>query len=141
MCSQVRLKVSAPPLMTMACHCRGCQRLSASAYSLTAMIPIAGFEVVAGKPQIGALHGASKYFYCPHCLNWLYTTPSSTGAFVNVRPTMFDIGSWSTPYIESYVSEKLPWATTPARHSFEKFPGPEHYGPLLAEYAAVQSGE
>ena len=27
-CGQVRLKISAPPLLTMACHCTGCQKMS-----------------------------------------------------------------------------------------------------------------
>jgi len=108
--------------------------MSASAFSLTAMIPAQGFDVTRGKPQIGALHGASQYFYCPKCLNWLYTAPAGA-PFVNIRPTMFDVPLWSTPFIESFVSEKLPWAMTPARHSFEKFPPPDQYGPLMSEYA------
>jgi len=137
MCGQVRLLVTQPPMMTMACHCKGCQKLSASAFSLTVMIPAAGFQVLGHAPQVGALHKETKYFFCPHCLNWLYTKPSSTDAFINVRPTMFDVPAWSTPFIESYTSEKLPWAHTGAKHSFEKFPGMEQYGPLLAEYAAL----
>ncbi|MBW4665756.1 MAG: hypothetical protein KME01_16440 [Chroococcus sp. CMT-3BRIN-NPC107] len=28
-----RIKVSVPPLLTMACHCTGCKRLTASAFS------------------------------------------------------------------------------------------------------------
>lgn len=133
MCGQVKLRVNAAPIITMACHCRGCQKLSASAFSLTAMISAAAFEVI-GETQIGALHGANPYHYCSHCLNWLYTSLTSA-PFVNVRPTMFDVPSWSTPFIESYVTEKLPWATTSARHSFAKFPEPDQYGPLMAEYA------
>ena len=136
LCGQVRMKISAPPLMTMACHCTGCQKLSASAFSLTAMIPVDGFEVIKGEPQVGALHGESKYFYCPHCLNWLCTIPATATRFVNVRPTMFDVPAWSTPFIESFVSEKLPWASTPAKHSFDRFPAPEQYGMLVVEYAA-----
>jgi hypothetical protein len=31
-CNQVRFDISRPPLLTMACHCTGCQRMSASAY-------------------------------------------------------------------------------------------------------------
>jgi len=30
--------------------------------------------------------------------------------FVNVRPTMFDVPAWSTPFMETCVSERLPWA-------------------------------
>jgi hypothetical protein len=134
MCGESRLKVSSPPIITMACHCKACQKMSASAFSLTAMFPMQGFEVVKGRPQIGALHGASQYFYCPRCLNWLYTAPAGS-PFINARSSVFDVPLWSTPFIESYVSEKLPWATTAALHSFEKYPTPDRYGPLMAEYA------
>jgi len=44
-CGRVRVKVTAAPLITMACHCTGCQRMSASAFSLSAAIPTPGFEV------------------------------------------------------------------------------------------------
>jgi len=136
MCGQMRMRISAPPIITMACHCTGCQKLSASAFSLTAMIPGAAFEVTKGEPAIGALHGASRYFYCPNCFNWLFTRPAGMDAFVNVRPTMFDVAAWSTPFIESCVGEKLPWASTAAKHSFDRFPAPDQYGQLVAEYAA-----
>lgn len=134
MCGECRMRVSIAPIITMACHCKGCQKLSASAFSLTAMVPADGFELIKGKTQIGALHGDNPFHYCSKCLNWLYTSLADA-PFVNVRPTMFESPQWSTPFIESYVSEKLPWATTPARHSFEKFPEPHQYGPLMGEYA------
>lgn len=134
MCGECRMRVSAAPIITMACHCTGCQKLSASAFSLTAMIPAEAFEVVAGTTQIGALHGDNPYHYCSRCLNWLYTSLASA-PFVNIRPTMFDVPLWSAPFIESWVSEKLPWAQTPAHHSFQQFPTPDMYGPLMAEYA------
>lgn len=139
MCGQCRLRVSAAPIITMACHCKGCQKLSASAFSLTAMVPAGAFELVAGKTQVGALHGANVYRYCANCLNWLYTELSSA-PYVNVRSTMFDVALLSTPFIESYVSEKLPWATTPAKHRFEKFPEPRQYGALMEEFGAWSVG-
>jgi hypothetical protein len=140
MCGESRLRVSVAPIITMACHCKGCQKMSASAFSLTAMVPAQGFEVIKGKPQVGALHGESGYYFCPKCLNWLYTTPTGV-PFVNIRPSLFDVPLWSTPFIESYVSEKLPWARTGARHSFEKYPTPDRYGPLMAEYAAWSAAQ
>ena len=136
MCGQVHMRVSAPPIMTMACHCTGCQKLSASAFSLTAMIPAPAFEVTKGEPQIGALHDASQYFYCPNCLNWLYTKPAGLDAFVNVRPTMFAAPEWSKPFIETCVSEKLSWASTSAKHSYDQYPAPDAYGALMLEYAS-----
>ena len=133
-CGESRLRVSVPPIITMACHCKGCQKMSASAFSLTAMVPAQGFEVVEGKPQVGALHGESGYYFCPKCLNWLYTTPAGN-PFVNIRPSLFEIPLWSTPFIETFVSEKLPWATTGARYGFRKYPASHDYGKLVEEYA------
>ena len=114
MCGEIRMRISLAPLITMACHCKGCQKLSASAFSLSALIPANGFEVSKGEPIVGALHGENPYMYCPRCLNWLYTRLAGVNAFVNVRPTLFDAPEWATPFIESKVAEKLLWAKTSA---------------------------
>lgn len=134
-CSKARFRISAPPLMAMACHCTGCQRMTASAFSTTVMVPEQGFSVIAGEPVIGGLHGAeSHHHHCDWCKSWLFTTFAMP--FVNVRATMLDDATWFAPYIESYTSEALPWAKTGATHSFAQFPSREDYGPLIAEYAA-----
>ena len=134
-CEQVRIRIEAPPLLTMACHCTGCQRMSASAFSLSAAIPSAAFSVTEGEPVIGGLHGAIRHFFCPHCMSWMFTRPDATDAFVNVRPTMLDNTDWFSPFIETYTSERLPWTNTPAVHSFETFPPFEAYEGLVREYA------
>ena len=136
-CGAVRLKVTAPPLITMACHCTGCQRMSSSAYSLSVAIPADGFSVIAGEPVIGGLHGATRHYFCPHCMSWMFTRIEGA-PFVNVRATMLDEIAWFTPFVETYTSEKLPWATTPATHSFAQFPDFEAYPKLIEEYRAMQ---
>lgn len=135
-CGQVRFRISASPLLTMACHCTGCQRMSSSAFSLSAAIPSEGFAVTHGEPVVGGLHGAVRHFFCAHCMSWLFTRPDGFDQFVNVRVTMLDDPSWFSPFIETYTSEKLPWATTPAIHSYPKFPPFEAYMDLIKEYAA-----
>lgn len=62
-CGQIRLRISAPPILTMACHCTGCQKMSASAFSCSAAIPSDGFEVIQGEPVIGGLHGDDIHHY------------------------------------------------------------------------------
>lgn len=134
-CGSVRLRIEAPPLLTMACHCTGCQRMSSSAFSLSAAIPTGAFSVTKGEAVIGGLRGSPRHFFCPHCMSWIYTLPDVTDAFVNLRPTMLDDSAWFTPFIETYTSEKLLWAMTPAVHSFEKFPSLQSYEGLIREYA------
>jgi hypothetical protein len=134
-CGRVRLRITAPPLLTMACHCRGCQRMSASAFSLSAAIPGEGFAVTAGEPVIGGLHGGTGHYFCGYCMSWMFTRPEGLDMFVNLRPTMLDDCSWFTPFIETCTDEKLPWATTPARHSFPTMPPFEAFAALTREYA------
>ena len=134
-CERVSLRITAAPIMSAACHCTGCQRMTASAFSLSVMIPTHGFEVE-GEVVVGGLHGASKHVFCGHCMTWMFTRPEGVDAFVNVRPMMLDQRAWFAPFIETYTSEKLPWASTPARHSYAKFPEMQEYEPLMREFAA-----
>ena len=134
-CGQVRFRANGRPIITMACHCTGCQRMTASAFSLSSLYPSASFEVTEGEPVIGGLHGATRHLFCPHCMSWLFTRPEGLDEFVNVRATMFDDASDFTPYIETYTSEALPWAKTPAAHSFEKLPPMEIYAELVEDFA------
>lgn len=134
-CGDVRFTISAPPLLAMACHCTGCQRMSSSAYSLSVAIPSDGFEVTKGDPVIGGLHGATRHFFCPTCMTWMFTRPEGMDWMVNLRPTMLDDPSWFTPYIEVWTREKLPWATTAAVHSYETLPAMEEFAGLTEAYS------
>lgn len=135
-CGQLRFRLTKPPLLTSACHCTGCQKMSSSAYSLTITAPADGFEVIQGEPVIGGLHGPqAHHHFCPHCMSWVFTRAEGLDFFVNVRPTMLDDPSWFEPFMEAFTSEGLPWAKTPARHSFEAFPEMDDYRGLMAAYA------
>ena len=134
-CGQVRIKVSAPPLLTMACHCTGCQKMTSSAYSLSAAIPAEGFEVIRGEPVVGGLHGASRHFFCPHCMSWMFTRPEGIDWFVNVRPTMLDDTTWFEPFIETWTSEKLAWVQPVAPRGYAELPAFDAYEGLIEEYA------
>lgn len=135
-CGRIELTISEPPIVTMACHCTGCQRMTASAFSLSVLIPSSGFSVK-GEPVIGGIHGPDKHFHCEHCKSWLFTRPSGMDIFVNVRATMLDDHSWYRPFVETSTAEKLPWAVTGAKHSFANIPGNEVWGPIVEEFAAT----
>jgi hypothetical protein len=112
LCGGIRFQISAPPLLTMACHCTGYPKLSSSAYSLSIAVPSNGFTVIAGEPVIGGLHRQHQQLYCPHCKNWVFTRPHDLD-FVNVRATMLDEHHRYAPFVEVSTSEKLPWLRPP----------------------------
>jgi hypothetical protein len=134
-CGRTRVRVSAPPLLASACHCTGCQRMTAGAFSLTLTIPAAGFAVTAGEPVIGGLRGSTRHFFCPYCMSWMFTRAEGLDQFVNLRPSMLDDHGWFVPLIEVWTREKLPWAATPARHSFATQPELHEYAPFVEEFA------
>lgn len=138
-CGAVRFRVTAPPLLTMACHCTGCQRMTASAFSLSMAVPTSGFAVTRGEAVIGGLHGAeARHHHCDRCKSWLFTRIEPDMGFVNVRATMLDEAGWFVPFVETYTSEALPWATTPARRSYARFPEMEEYAGLVEAFRAEQ---
>ena len=134
-CGRVRFRLSALPFLTMACHCKGCQRMTGGPYSLSVAVPSEGFSVTTGAPVIGGLHGAIRHYFCSYCMSWLFTRPDGLDWFVNVRATMLDEVDWFVPFIETCTDEKLPWVVTPAVRSFAVFPTIEEYGDLTRQYA------
>ena len=134
-CGRVRFEVSSKPLITMACHCTGCQRMSGSAFSLSSLYSNAGFKVTSGEPVIGGLHSTTRHFFCAYCMSWLFTRPEGVEDFVNVRATMMADASKFTPFIETCTDEKLKWVTLPAVHRFSQFPKREQFPALVADFA------
>lgn len=137
LCGAVRVHVTAPPLLTFACHCRDCQKLSASAYSLTAMFPADGVSVTGELVTGGLRSERRKHHFCPTCLNFIFTRIRGADSRVNLRVSLLDDPSWFEPFVETMTEEKLPWASVPAAHSFARYP--ETIGELkalMADYAA-----
>ena len=139
-CGETRFTTAGDPLVTMACHCTGCQRMSASAFSLSSLYPAAAFEVTAGEPVVGGLRGATRHYFCPSCMSWLFTRPEGMDDFVNVRSALLDDAGDHRPFVETYTVEKLPWVEAGAEHSFERLPPEERLPELLAGFAAQRTG-
>lgn len=138
-CNAVRFEARAPALLTMACHCKGCQRMTGSAFSLSEMYAGADFEVIAGEPVVGGMKASPEHYVCPECSSWLFTRVATPmGELVNVRTTMFESDALPAPFIETCTAEKLDWIELGTKHSFEKFPPPETFGALMEEFKEAQ---
>lgn len=114
--------------------------MTASAFSLSIAVPRDRFEITRGQEMI--VRGGEQrddelgHRHCSFCKSWLFTEVPEQLGFVNVRTTMLDDTTGLEPFIETQTAEKLPWATTPAVHSFERFPEMEKYMSLIEAYAA-----
>lgn len=134
LCGEIQMTVTAPPMVTMACHCRGCQKLTSGPYSLSILLPGTGFEVTAGEPVLGGLKADHKQYYCPNCKTWVFTRPAGTN-LVNLRSVLLDNASWAAPFMETGTAARLPFVQTGAEFSFEGFPDPSEYPQILEAFA------
>ena len=136
-CGRARLRVVKPPLLTGICHCSGCQKMTASAFSTTVTLPGDGLEVLSGELVRGGLQqDPAHHSFCALCKSWLFTRVDGFDWFVNVRATMLDDHGWFVPFVELWASEKLPWASSPAAHSFATSPDLPEWEGLMKDYAA-----
>ncbi|WP_338524233.1 GFA family protein [Pseudomonas batumici] len=134
-CGQMTFETHCGPVITSACHCVGCQKMSSSAFSLTALFPAEGFVITQGIPVIGGLHGTTRHFFCPYCLTWLFTRPAGNEAYIGVRSSLLDNPEHYAPFMETWTREKLSWANTGALVSYEAFPEPQDYPALMAQFS------
>ena len=134
-CGRVRFQARGRPLITMACHCTGCRKMTSSAFSLSALYPADALTITSGEPVIGGLHGATRHFFCGWCMSWLFTRPEGMDDLVNIRSAMFDDAPAFRPYVETFTSESMPFVISGAERSFERFPPQEVFPELLEAYA------
>lgn len=122
LCGSVRVRVTAAALLTLACHCRDCQKLCASAYSLTTMFPSDGFSCT-GELIEGGLrtHGRTHYF-CKSCLGFVFSRIEGADQRVNLRTSVLDEAGSFVPFVEVMTEKKMAWAGVPATHSFARYP-------------------
>ncbi|UWR85518.1 GFA family protein [Phaeobacter inhibens] len=136
LCGAVQLHVTAFPLLTLACHCRDCQKLAASAYSLTVMFP-AEAVTATGELVLGGKHSEErKHYYCPTCLSFVLSRLKAASDRVNLRASLLDDLTWFTPFVEIMTEDKQPWAQVPVSHSYARFPTTaEELADLMDDYA------
>ena len=137
LCGAVQVCATHPPILTLACHCSDCQKLTASAYSLTAIIPSEGFSVLKGQLVLGGRkNNQRRHYFCSECMTFVYTQIDGKNDRVNVRTSIFDNTSILVPFIELMTKEKLPWVSVPVSHSFTSSPQTSHeFDALTSEYA------
>jgi hypothetical protein len=141
-CGRVRLAIDEPPLLESACHCRGCQKMTGSAFSTTLTVPESGLTITSGAVVVGGMHGEeADHMHCDWCKSWVFTRPRAALGFVNLRATMLDDASWFAPWLETQTAEKLTWAHTGAAKSYERFPEFTEYTQLVEEYRAARWGD
>ncbi|WP_375055212.1 GFA family protein [Zobellella sp. DQSA1] len=115
-CGGVTYELKEPPLMVVACHCKECQKLSTSAFSITAVVraeavqfegEMAEWRRVA---ESGNINGAS---FCPACGNRLYHFNPDEPGIIKLKPSNLADTRLIQPSAHVWVSQKQDWFQIP----------------------------
>jgi hypothetical protein len=132
----VQVRITAPPLLTFACHCRACQKLTASAFSLTTMFPSDAVTCTGALITGGLRAPARQHVFCATCLGFIYSKITGADHRINLRSALLENATEFPPFLEVMTRDKMPWATTPARQSYDTVPADsEALQDLMAAYA------
>ena len=122
LCGSVHVHITAPPMLTLICHCRDCQKLTASAYSLTTMFPEDSFSCTGDLIAGGLKSSGRVHHFCKSCLNFIYSEIGEGSRRINLRTSILDVAALFEPFVELMSDHKMPWVSTPAARSFSSYP-------------------
>jgi hypothetical protein len=136
-CGALRYRLSAPPLMIYNCHCTNCQKITGSAFVVSATIPEAAFEFIKGEPnRIEWVSDAgNKRFgwFCRDCGSRIAHGQVPSAGFLSLRAGTFDDTSWVEPVGDIWMKSAQPWVR-PGDLSAEG--QPTDYAPYVERYRA-----
>ena len=125
-CGGVTYTLHKAPLMVVACHCRECQKLSTSAFSITAVVnacdiefhgPMADWSRMADSGNVNAAK------FCPTCGNRIYHYNPAEPDKIKLKPSTLEDTSSINPSAHVWVSEKQDWYQIPKGvKTFDKQP-------------------
>lgn len=100
-CGQIRYEIWAEPLTLYACHCRECQKQSASAFGMSMPVPRASIVILQGQPKewkrVSDSGREVSCLFCGECGTRLFHNPARNPAITNVKPGTLDDTRWLKP--------------------------------------------
>ena len=117
-CGTTRYRLTAPPLIVNACHCRDCQRLTGGAFAVNIWIERRFVEADHARLRSVKLTAGSgkphEIFRCPDCGTAIYSKyHAAPGDTVLLRAGTLDHPETITPDVHIFTRSKLPWLQLP----------------------------
>jgi hypothetical protein len=111
LCGAVRYE-AADPVVTALCHCKHCQRISGSAYSVNVLFP-EGSMHIEGATQYyldtGDSGGHLQRHFCPKCGSSLYTKADAVPGIIILKAGTLDDTTSVKPTVQLYCARAQTW--------------------------------
>lgn len=136
-CGALRYEVSAPPLMIYNCHCTNCQKITGSAFVVSATVQEAAFKFTRGEPTVfewTSDAGNNRFgWLCGKCGSRIANGQKPSTGLLSLRAGTFDDTSWVEPVGDIWTRSAQGWALTRPLSD----PGqPKDYSSYVAAYRA-----
>jgi len=117
-CGEVRYEVAADRVLTLyCCHCRDCQRQSASAFGMSMIMPREAFRLVRGTLKAWELRserGAVKRgHFCPTCGVRIFHDGGEASAVISLKAGSLDDTQALRPVAHLWTKSAQPWVLIP----------------------------
>ena len=115
-CGAVRYASPAEPLVTVFCHCRGCQKGGGGPYSANIAVPVDSLSIegrVKRHRASGEPGRSVTRTFCPECGTPLALEAESFSGVILVQAGTLDDPSWVQPELHIWCSSAQPWDPLP----------------------------
>jgi len=117
-CGELRYESAGEPIALYVCHCRECQKQSASAFGMSLEVSRAGLRVTRGTPKFWTRAADSgrrvKCAFCPHCGSRLWHQREEPSETLTIKAGSLDEPVDISTAIHIWTSRKLPGMAIPA---------------------------
>lgn len=115
-CGAVRYRVKMDRLTAYACHCRECQKQSASAFGISVPVLLANLEVDGEtaswrRPTDSGSH--TNCHFCPQCGSRLYHAGENRPGMVTIKGGSLDEAQSLDPVAHIWVRSRQEWVVLP----------------------------
>ncbi len=114
LCGAIRYQFEGEPLLTAVCHCRHCQKQSASAFSVVCAVPEAAFKqtgttrIFNDKSDSGNI---VKRHFCADCGSPIASITEALPGLVIVKAGTLDRFDEIVPTVEAYCDRSVGWVS------------------------------
>ena len=116
-CGQVKFSLNAAPKLIIACHCKDCQKLSTSAFSITAIVNEHDIDITGDlneNSRVAASGNLNVGKFCPGCGNRIYHINPTAPEMIKFKAmSSLDDTSMVVPNMHVWTSEKQAWVAIP----------------------------
>ena len=112
-CGAVRYRLTGTPLQLVICHCKECQRQSASAFGMALPVAKQDLELLSGTLKEWRRRADSgrevACYFCPDCGTRIYHSSSLGADYWHLKAGTLDDTSWLKPVAQVWTSSAQPW--------------------------------